>query len=61
MADILLVLGIATFLHYFGIFTFHSIHYWVLLFLLSTIEFFFYSYRDKIKETKKRSKNDNRI
>ena len=32
-----LTLGIATFLHYFNIFTFHSCHYWALFFFMVII------------------------
>lgn len=35
---IILTLGFATFLHYFNIFTFHTEHYWTLLFILSSLE-----------------------
>lgn len=50
MSDILLVLGISSFTHYFGIFTFHTVHYWSLLFFLFTVDFFFTSWSNKLKE-----------
>ena len=56
MSDIILVLGIATFLHYFGIFTFHSVHYWSLLFLLFSVDWFFESWNKRLEEPKDKEK-----
>lgn len=40
MADTIFILGLASFLHYFDIFTFHSAHYLSLFFFLFSIGFF---------------------
>ena len=57
MSDVFLVLGLATFLHYFGIFTFHTQHYWSLLFLLAAVDFFFESWRKNLKEKPNKGEN----
>ena len=58
MADILLILGIATFLHYFGIFTFHTEHYWSLIFLFFSIGFFFSYWESKLNGGKNKNKGE---
>jgi len=57
MSDVFLVLGLATFLHYFGIFTFHTQHYWSLLFLLAAVDFFFETWRKNLKEKSNKGEN----
>jgi len=57
MADIILVLGIATFFHYFGIFTFRSEHYWSLLFLFFSVGFFFSYWENKLGNNKNKGEN----
>ena len=55
---LILVLAIASFTHYFGIFTFHAIHYISLWFLLFAISFYVSYWIGKLNENKKKEKGE---
>lgn len=60
MVELILVFAIASFTHYFGIFTFHAIHYITLWFLFVSIGFYVSYWIGKINGNTKKEKGENK-
>ena len=58
MVELILVLAIASFTHYFGIFTFHAIHFVSLWFLLFAVSFYVSYWVNKLNGNQKKEKGE---